>query len=1231
MNGPRLVKIFGLSTALVATEYTLYQRLQKSSSEEIVEEKVSSVPARTLASASEQEISVNSPAPIVRKNSEAPAPTSWPEHNPSESGPARSIASTSAETQQKSNVDSALSSTVENSDGNSSNARPVFKDPRVAGKIENSIRGGPENNAKPLLPKTTTKGVALPLASASVTIFGQKSGPSNTAPAFSALANVEFEIGRYQASYAFTVDESSSVATIEDSQALTVTATSSNQALIADANITVSYTDNGTNDSAALSPFVLFKITNGAYGVATITLTATDDGIPAMSGSTTFVVTVTNPFSSLYSDISVWFKSDGGVFADTAGTIPISGGAAVKLWKDQSSNGLNVEESGVAGQNPTYTLDGGSTFNNLPVINFDGGDLLRNNATNPIAAASGRTIIAVGKVAAASAVGGPIITFRRSAFIHGISLFQDSGNMYYFSDGVDAQKNLFETPAAAALTLVKSTFVLTVMHEGVGIQGDAFINGNRRDTSQFLGQGTDTGNVGFSIGTREDIGSQWWTGDIAEIITFKRALSTSERQMVEAKLAKKYKVSLVPQTNLKLHVVGSKGVKNNVCAGVNATNGDSVVCWEDQSGLTNNLTSTNNPLFELLGINSLEDLFFSNANMESASANFNFDRDSKFYGSAVFSPSSLQNSALMSKALDGATSKGWSFGLNSAGNLEFLMASDQSTSNMIQASGHSAMSLSSHYVGSFSYDGVGSGKNLSLSLNGTAQTLTLTHDALTASALAATNFRLGSVANLSRDFHGKISELTVHSTALSEMSRQSQDIYFAEKYGITYASHPILSTASLKTWYKADLGMTGTRQNILLNTEDMSLAVATSGCVVTLNNTVAPDGAMTADQCTETVDGGNTNHNFQFTLTLDGASRYVFSAYVKTSGSTRVLLEATSAGGEVTGNLAHAYFNLTINAVSSVGGSTLDSGITDMGNSWKRIWIKAPSSAAGNGVLSVQLSSNGADNGFYQGTGAGGMYVWGVQQERSEFITDYIANGGASTALSTGSGLNISSWANHVQGRKDLVSSSNEFQPQYVVNGGASFNQKPILRFSGSDVLVTAVDVDFQQFMLERDRTQIVVFKATALPGALGCLLCFAPRNNAYASSVRGGFVIDNLSNLKLGWYGTENAGAVQFNYVSTPIALNTTYLATSIHSSNVYTLYLNGTLSGTSGTTAHNDVGDNNTDRLYIGAPPATNSDYFTGDIAEVLIFSSALSADERKRVECHLSQKYGLGLTGC
>ncbi|MCC7442953.1 MAG: cadherin-like domain-containing protein [Bdellovibrionales bacterium] len=111
----------------------------------------------------------------------------------------------------------------------------------------------------------------------------------NDAPTIADIANQTTDEDTDLSGLAFTVDEGG--APDEDAQALTVTAVSSNQGLIPDANITVNYTPDAAAD--ATGGTLDLELVANASGTATITVTVQDDGTGAPTAQDTFTVTVT--------------------------------------------------------------------------------------------------------------------------------------------------------------------------------------------------------------------------------------------------------------------------------------------------------------------------------------------------------------------------------------------------------------------------------------------------------------------------------------------------------------------------------------------------------------------------------------------------------------------------------------------------------------------------------------------------------------------------------------------------------------------------------------------------------------------------------------------------------------------------------------------------------------------------------------------------------------------------
>nr|WP_242521785.1 tandem-95 repeat protein [Motiliproteus sp. SC1-56] len=118
-------------------------------------------------------------------------------------------------------------------------------------------------------------------------------GAVNDVPTISAISDpVAFAEDGNTGPLSFTVDEGGG--TPEDSQTLTVTATSNNTTLVPNnaANITIAYSDNGAASADALTPTITITPAANESGTATITVTVQDNGGGTDTVTEQFTVTV---------------------------------------------------------------------------------------------------------------------------------------------------------------------------------------------------------------------------------------------------------------------------------------------------------------------------------------------------------------------------------------------------------------------------------------------------------------------------------------------------------------------------------------------------------------------------------------------------------------------------------------------------------------------------------------------------------------------------------------------------------------------------------------------------------------------------------------------------------------------------------------------------------------------------------------------------------------------------
>ena len=169
--------------------------------------------------------------------------------------------------------------------------------------------------------------------------------------------------------------------------------------------------------------------------------------------------------------------------------------------------------------------------------------------------------------------------------------------------------------------------------------------------------------------------------------------------------------------------------------------------------------------------------------------------------------------------------------------------------------------------------------------------------------------------------------------------------------------------------------------NLLTFPEDFTNAIWLKGnCSFAANQTLAPDGSLSASLMYETIDGAVQYHN-SYQLQTVVAGTYTFSVYVKIAGTDTLYngVEIFAGGGGSNFNLNTGGKNFDF--TSAVGT------LTTLPNGWFKISTTI-TCAAGTYNTGVQTSvSTGNTN--YQGSGKGRLYVWGAQFELGSTATTY--------------------------------------------------------------------------------------------------------------------------------------------------------------------------------------------------------------------------------------------------
>jgi len=147
---------------------------------------------------------------------------------------------------------------------------------------------------------------------------------------------------------------------------------------------------------------------------------------------------------------------------------------------------------------------------------------------------------------------------------------------------------------------------------------------------------------------------------------------------------------------------------------------------------------------------------------------------------------------------------------------------------------------------------------------------------------------------------------------------------------------------------------------------------------VDLYSTAKPSKQYYGDKVIESTSASSEKHYIEGEYSKDSSSiDYTFSAYVKSSELTKISLRILGATGEQN---ARINFDTATEILDSGGASSgvyIDSGFSDVGNGWYRVYLTATSNTDSSIRVQVLLYNGTANS--YIGDGVSGLYVRGLQ------------------------------------------------------------------------------------------------------------------------------------------------------------------------------------------------------------------------------------------------------------
>jgi hypothetical protein len=203
----------------------------------------------------------------------------------------------------------------------------------------------------------------------------------------------------------------------------------------------------------------------------------------------------------------------------------------------------------------------------------------------------------------------------------------------------------------------------------------------------------------------------------------------------------------------------------------------------------------------------------------------------------------------------------------------------------------------------------------------------------------------------------------------------------------------------------------------------------------------------------------------------------------------------------------------------------------------------------------------------------------------------------------------VATWSDQSGNSNDATQSTSGARPLYktsIING------KPVLRFDGTDDCLVQTYEDFQ----DDNYTVFIVSKTTNTTNGDNWYLSNTNSSTNYP------FLLIGNSTTTLCFLNRDDAQHV-ISIEKTNMTANPYLLTTKRSASNSHSFYINGSLFSTDTT----DIGTTTTDSYRIGANVMKGEvRYADCDIAEILIYDTALSDTDRAKVETYLNDKYNI-----
>jgi hypothetical protein len=218
------------------------------------------------------------------------------------------------------------------------------------------------------------------------------------------------------------------------------------------------------------------------------------------------------------------------------------------------------------------------------------------------------------------------------------------------------------------------------------------------------------------------------------------------------------------------------------------------------------------------------------------------------------------------------------------------------------------------------------------------------------------------------------------------------------------------------------------RTNLLLQSNGFDTTWTNTNSSEALVSGIAPDGANTVWQLTDTLDSSPVNHILnQTSVSFTSGIAYTFSVFAKagTQSAIGLVFPSGMVGVATVGIKA----NLTDGTIISTGANATGS-VTVYPNGWYRVSATMIATDTGTANFQIRPAPIAGTGTTYQGDGTGTIFIYGAQLEAGAFPTSYIPTTTAAVTRSADvasiTETNFTSWYNQSEGTVFLNVFNNE-------------------------------------------------------------------------------------------------------------------------------------------------------------------------------------------------------------